>query len=120
LNDDPTTEGVTQIVDVEQISFEISKMLGMPLEAMTQRESANMMELESVMKASIFNQDKAIDQLVDKIFLSQAGMKAPNKPIGSFLLTGSSGTGKCLEKQQLITVRMNPDMHRFAKARNLI
>lgn len=120
LTDDPTTEGITQVVDIEQISFEISKMLGMPLEAMNQRESANLMELESVMKASIFNQDEAIDQLVDKIFLSQAGMKAPNKPIGSFLLTGSSGTGKCLEKQQLITVRMNPDMHRFAKERNLI
>lgn len=101
LNDDPTTEGITQIVDVEQISFEISKMLGMPLEAMNQRESADMQALEANMKATVFDQDEAIDQMVDKIFLSQAGMKAPNKPIGCFLFVGKSGGGKTAAAQAL-------------------
>lgn len=101
LNDDPTTEGVTQVVDIEQVSFELSKMLGMPLEAMNQRESANMMELEGKLKSVLFDQDQAIDKVIDKIFLSQAGMKDPTKPIGCYLLSGPSGTGKTHFSSQL-------------------
>jgi ATP-dependent Clp protease ATP-binding subunit ClpA len=53
------------------------------------------------LKATVFDQDDAIDKMVDKIFLSQAGMKAPNKPIGSFLFSGASGTGKTSAAQAL-------------------
>jgi ATP-dependent Clp protease ATP-binding subunit ClpA len=112
LNDDPTTDGITQVVDIEQISFELSKMLGMPLESMNQRESANLQELEANMKAVVFDQDDAIEKVVDKIFLSQAGMKAPCKPIGCFLFLGKSGGGKTSAAQALAT-QMHMPLVRF-------
>ena len=101
LKDDPETEGITQIVDVEQVVYELSKMVNMPLETVAQKESKNLADLESSMKAAIYGQDGALDGLLDKIFVNQAGMKSPNKPIGSFLFLGPTGTGKTETARQL-------------------
>lgn len=101
LKDDPETEGITQIVDVEQVVYELSKMVNMPLETVAQKESKNLADLESSMKAAIYGQDSALDGLLDKIFVNQAGMKSPNKPIGSFLFLGPTGTGKTETARQL-------------------
>ena len=101
LNDDPVDEGVQQIVDVEQVTYELSKMIGMPLETVAQKESKNLAGLESSMKSSVFGQDDAVDTLLDKIFVAQAGLKAPNKPIGSFLFLGPTGCGKTETAKQL-------------------
>jgi ATP-dependent Clp protease ATP-binding subunit ClpA len=92
LKDDEIDE--VQIVDIEQINFEISKMMNMSIESMTQSESNNLLNLETDLKSVIYGQDKAIESMLDKIFVSQAGMKDPNKPIGCFLLNGPTGTGK--------------------------
>jgi len=101
LKDDETMEGVEQIVDVEQVTYELSKMINMPLETVAQKESKNLVDLESNMKLSVLGQDKAVDTLLDKIFVSQAGMKSPNKPIGSFLFLGPTGCGKTETAKQL-------------------
>jgi ATP-dependent Clp protease ATP-binding subunit ClpA len=101
LKDDPTTEGVDQIVDVEQVMYELSKMLNMPLETVSQKESKNLSDLDASMKDSIFGQNDAIDKLLDKIFVAQAGMKSVNKPIGCFLFLGPTGCGKTETAKQL-------------------
>lgn len=101
LKDDPAEEGVDQVVDVEQITYELSKMINMPLETVAQKESKNLSDLEDKMKAVIYGQDTAVDNLLDKIFVAQAGMKAPNKPIGSFLFLGPTGCGKTETAKQL-------------------
>jgi ATP-dependent Clp protease ATP-binding subunit ClpA len=101
LKDDPAEEGVDQVVDVEQITYELSKMINMPLETVAQKESKNLSDLEDKMKAVIYGQDTAVDVLLDKIFVAQAGMKAPNKPIGSFLFLGPTGCGKTETAKQL-------------------
>ena len=101
LFDDPTEEGVTQIVDIEQISYEVSKMINMPLETIAQKESKNLEGLEKNMKSAVFGQDGAVDILLDKIFVAQAGLKDPNKPIGSFLFLGPTGCGKTETARQL-------------------
>lgn len=101
LKDDPAEEGVDQVVDVEQITYELSKMINMPLETVAQKESKNLSDLEDKMKAVIYGQDTAVDSLLDKIFVAQAGMKAPNKPIGSFLFLGPTGCGKTETAKQL-------------------
>jgi ATP-dependent Clp protease ATP-binding subunit ClpA len=94
-------EGITQIVDLEQISYEVSKMIGMPLETVAQKESKSLATLERKMKRAVFGQDNAIDKMLDKIFVAQAGLKDPNKPIGQFLLLGPTGCGKTETAKQL-------------------
>ena len=101
LKDDETTEGIEQIVDIEQVTYELSKMINMPLETVAQKESKNLADLESGMKGAVYGQDGAVDTLLDKIFVSQAGMKSPNKPIGSFLFLGPTGCGKTETAKQL-------------------
>ena len=112
LKDDPTTEGVIQIVDIEQITYELSKMVNMPLENVAQKESKNLSDLEGGMKSAVYGQDTAIDTLLDKIFVSQAGMKSPNKPIGSFLFLGPTGCGKTETAKQL-SDKMSMPLVRF-------
>jgi ATP-dependent Clp protease ATP-binding subunit ClpA len=105
-------EGVEQIVDVEQITYELSKMINMPLENVAQKESKNLVDLEGGMKSSVFGQNSAVDNLLDKIFVAQAGMKLPNKPIGCFLFTGPTGTGKTETARQL-AAKMDMPLIRF-------
>jgi ATP-dependent Clp protease ATP-binding subunit ClpA len=109
LRDDMDEEG---IVDVEQILYEVSKMIKMPLETVAQKESKNLSSLEDSMKNSVFGQDIAVDTLLDKIFVAQSGMKSPNKPIGSFLFLGPTGCGKTETAKQLAD-KMNMPMIRF-------
>ena len=101
LKDDETMEGVEQLVDIEQITYELSKMINMPLETVAQKESKNLSDLEGSMKSAVYGQDLAVDTLLDKIFVAQAGMKNPNKPIGAFLFLGPTGCGKTETAKQL-------------------
>ena len=112
LKDDESMEGVTQIVDIEQVTYELSKMINMPLETVAQKESKNLSDLDTQMKGVVYGQDGAVDTLLDKIFVSQAGMKAPNKPIGSFLFLGPTGCGKTETAKQLAD-KMSMQLIRF-------
>ncbi len=112
LKDDEGMEGVEQIVDIEQVTYELSKMVNMPLETVAQKESKNLSDLEGQMKGVVYGQDKAVDTLLDKIFVAQAGMKAPNKPIGSFLFLGPTGCGKTETAKQLAD-KMGMNLIRF-------
>jgi len=112
LVDDIAEEGVQQIVDIEQISYEVSKMIKMPLETVAQKESKNLEGLEKSMKSVVFGQDQAVDTLLDKIFVAQAGLKSPNKPIGSFLFLGPTGCGKTETARQLAE-KMGVSLVRF-------
>ena len=53
------------------------------------------------MKKVVYGQDDAIEQIVDKIMIAQAGLKRDNKPIGSFVLMGPTGCGKTETAKQL-------------------
>jgi ATP-dependent Clp protease ATP-binding subunit ClpA len=112
LKDEDGMEGIEQIVDIEQVTYELSKMINMPLETVAQKESKNLADLEGGMKAAVYGQDTAVDTLLDKIFVSQAGMKHPNKPIGSFLFLGPTGTGKT-ETAKVLADKMGMQMIRF-------
>ncbi len=112
LKDEDGMEGIEQIVDIEQITYELSKMINMPLETVAQKESKNLSDLEEGMKSSVYGQDGAVDNLLDKIFIAQAGMKSPNKPIGSFLFLGPTGTGKT-ETAKVLAERMGMELVRF-------
>jgi ATP-dependent Clp protease ATP-binding subunit ClpA len=112
LKDEEGMDGVDQIVDIEQITYELSKMINMPLETVAQKESKNLSNLDTQLKGVVYGQDKAVDTLLDKIFVAQAGMKAPNKPIGSFLFLGPTGVGKTEVAKQLAD-KMGMQLIRF-------
>jgi ATP-dependent Clp protease ATP-binding subunit ClpA len=73
----------------------------MPVENIQQRENSNLVHLEKNLKSEVYDQDEAIDNIVDKVFIAQAGLKAENKPIGSFIFMGPTGCGKTETAKQL-------------------
>ena len=95
---DPSKE---KIVTKKSVEFELSKMVKLPVEAVAETESEGLSNLEGNMKHKVFGQDKAIDDVLDKIFIARAGLKDPTKPIGSFLFVGPTGCGKTETAKQL-------------------
>lgn len=83
-----------KIVNEEQIQFELAKVINLPTEQVAEKETENLANLDKNIKSTVFGQDEAIDDLVDKILVSQAGLKSEDKPVGSFIFMGPTGTGK--------------------------
>lgn len=90
-----------KIVDVAEIQFELSKMVNLPEDTVKERENSNLANLEKNMQSEVYGQDQAISELIDKILVAQAGLKSENKPIGSFVFMGPTGTGKTETAKQL-------------------
>lgn len=90
-----------RIVNAEQIQYELSKQVKMPVESIAEKESSNLANLSKNMKANVYGQDEAIDMVVDKVLVAQAGLKRDNKPIGSFVFMGPTGCGKTETAKQL-------------------
>lgn len=87
-------DGADRVVNEESIQFELSKMVNIPAEQLNAQESSDLAALDSKLKEEVFGQDEAINEVVDKILVSRAGLKSENKPIGSFVFMGPTGTGK--------------------------
>ena len=90
-----------KIVTGEKIEFELAKLVNIPAETVSQKETDNLKNLENNLKGSVFGQDDAIEGIVDKILVAQAGLKPDDKPIGSFVFMGPTGTGKTETAKQL-------------------
>jgi ATP-dependent Clp protease ATP-binding subunit ClpA len=83
-----------KVVTAESIQFELAKVINIPEEQVAERETENLAHLEHNIKSQVYGQDKAVEDVVDKILVSQAGLKSADKPIGSFVFMGPTGTGK--------------------------
>jgi ATP-dependent Clp protease ATP-binding subunit ClpA len=83
-----------KIVTAENIQFELAKAVNLPTEQVAEKETENLANLEHNIKGQVYGQDKAVEDVVDKILVSQAGLKASDKPIGAFVFMGPTGTGK--------------------------
>ena len=109
------------IVTKDDIVETIAKATKIPKEnLLSEKANENLTNLETTIKDHLYGQDSAVDQVLEKIYIAKAGMKAHNKPVGNFLFLGPTGTGKCLAFDQKVTVRMPVDMYKFAKEHNLI
>jgi ATP-dependent Clp protease ATP-binding subunit ClpA len=98
-----------QASDVEQV---LARMAQIPPREVSTSDKERLRTLEADLKGAVFGQDEAIGQLVSAIKLSRAGLRSPEKPIGSFLLTGPTGVGKTEAAKQLAKV-MGIAFHRF-------
>ena len=90
-----------RVIGADEIQFELSKQVKMPVENIAEKESSNLANLSKNMNATVFGQEKAISTVVDKILVAQAGLKRDNKPIGSFVFMGPTGCGKTETAKQL-------------------
>jgi ATP-dependent Clp protease ATP-binding subunit ClpA len=100
------------VVDHDEIVFEVAKITNLPLDQIAAKENKNLKDLDKNMRNKVFGQENAIEILLDKIFIAQAGLKSLNKPVGSFLFTGPTGVGKT-ETAKVLAAGMGVELVRF-------
>jgi ATP-dependent Clp protease ATP-binding subunit ClpA len=101
-----------RVVTEADIQFELAKMINMPVEQIMQTETSSLITLQEKLEAEVFGQDTALTEIVDKIMVSQAGLKSENKPIGSFVFMGPTGCGKT-ETAKALAKHLNTKLLRF-------
>jgi ATP-dependent Clp protease ATP-binding subunit ClpA len=82
------------VVRKSHIIDAISKFTKIPAENLDNQTVKNLESLEPNIKTKLYGQDQAVTEVLDKIYVSRAGLKSLNKPVGSFLFLGPTGTGK--------------------------
>ena len=83
-----------RIIGEQEVQYELAKMTNIPEEQVMEAESESLAKLQENILSEVYGQDVAVEEVVDKIMVAQAGLKAPNKPIGSFVFMGPTGCGK--------------------------
>ena len=116
------------VLGEEEISFIVSRWTGIPVTRLQEAETARLLRMEEEMHAQVVGQDEAIKSLARSIRRSRAGLKDPNRPIGSFIFCGPTGVGKTEVARQLakflfadasalIRVDMSEYMEKFSVSR---
>ena len=85
---------VKELVDEEQIASVVSRWTGVPVEKMLEGEREKLLRMEENLTRRVVGQDEALEAVSDAVRRSRAGLKDPNRPIGSFLFLGPTGVGK--------------------------
>jgi ATP-dependent Clp protease ATP-binding subunit ClpC len=117
-----------ETVDEESVAEVVSMMTGVPVNKIAQKESNKLAELPARIKGKVRGQDEAVAKVVKAIQRNRAGLKDPNKPIGSFIFLGQTGVGKTqLAKvlarelfdsdSALVRIDMSEYMEKFAISR---
>jgi ATP-dependent Clp protease ATP-binding subunit ClpA len=102
----------THRITIKEIEKVVSKMARVPVESVSAKERDQLKELGPELRKVIFGQGEAIEKVVSAITLARAGLRADNKPIGSFLFAGPTGVGKTELARQLARV-MGVELLRF-------
>lgn len=116
------------LVEEDDIAQVISKQTGIPLNRLTEGETAKVLHLEEQLRKEIIGQDEALKSVCRAIRRSKADIKDPRRPIGAFLFLGPTGVGKTLlarllaihmfgGEDSLIQVDMSEYMEKFAVSR---
>jgi ATP-dependent Clp protease ATP-binding subunit ClpC len=125
---DEDTKLHREIVTEDNVADVVSMMSGIPVNRIAQTESTKLAKLPDLIKGKVIGQDEAVAKVVKAIQRNRAGLKDPNKPIGSFIFLGQTGVGKTqlakvLSKQlfdsedSLIRIDMSEYMEKFAISR---
>ena len=83
-----------EVVEADDIAAVVSQWTGIPLRQMLETENEKLLRMEDALHLRVIGQDKAVNALSDAIRRARSGLKDPKRPIGSFILLGSSGVGK--------------------------
>ncbi len=85
---------VHERVSEEEIAKIVSRWTGIPISKLTEGERKKILGLEQILHERVMGQDEAVTRVTEAIIRSKAGIKDPDKPIGSFLFLGPTGVGK--------------------------
>ncbi len=83
-----------ETVDDEKVAEVVAMMTGVPVQKIAQAEGAKLMKMHDELSTRVIGQEEAISKVVRSIQRNRAGLKDPNKPIGSFIFLGPTGVGK--------------------------
>ncbi|HSW55386.1 MAG TPA: ATP-dependent Clp protease ATP-binding subunit [Ignavibacteriaceae bacterium] len=125
---DAKTKDIVHDVNEEDIATVVSMMTGIPVNRIAQTESEKLLKMDNSLKQFIVGQDEAISKLTKAIRRTRAGLKSPNRPIGSFIFLGPTGVGKtelCKalarylfdSEDSLVRIDMSEYMEKFSVSR---
>jgi len=117
-----------ELVDEDKVAEVVAMMTGVPVQRIAQAEGTRLLKMADELKDSVIGQDEAIGKVVKSIQRNRAGLKDPNKPIGTFIFLGPTGVGKTqLAKilaqylfdsaENLIRIDMSEYMEKFSVSR---
>ncbi|MCI5777659.1 MAG: ATP-dependent Clp protease ATP-binding subunit [Bacteroidales bacterium] len=117
-----------ETVDETRIAEVVAMMTGVPVQRVAQAEGQRLMKMGDELRGSVVGQDEAINRVVKAILRNRAGLKDPNRPIGSFIFLGPTGVGKTHLAQvlaqylfdtadALVRVDMSEYMEKFSVSR---
>lgn len=115
-------------VSEENVAEVVAMMTGIPVQRIAQNESDRLINMEVELAGSVIGQDEAIKKVVKAIRRNRAGLKDPNKPIGTFIFLGPTGVGKTYlakvlakylfdTEDALVRIDMSEYMEKFAVSR---
>jgi ATP-dependent Clp protease ATP-binding subunit ClpC len=113
------------VANVEEV---VSMMTGIPVSRVAEKESGRLAKMDSELQGKVIGQDEAVKKIVKAIKRNRAGLKDPNRPIGSFIFLGPTGVGKTQlakelakylfdTEEALIRIDMSEYMEKFAVSR---
>ena len=88
------SDSTDRILTVNDLAMVVTAWTGIPVEELNENETQRLQNIEQELHASVVGQDRAVKVVADAIRRSRMGFGDPNKPIGSFLFLGTTGTGK--------------------------
>jgi len=117
-----------ELVTEENVAEVVAMMTGIPVTRIAEKESGRLVKMSDNLSGTVIGQDEAIQKVVKAIQRNRAGLKDPDKPIGSFIFLGPTGVGKtqlCKElakymfdsEEALIRIDMSEYMEKFAVSR---
>ena len=117
-----------ETVTAENVADVVSMMSGIPVAKIAQAESSKLAQLPAIISSKIIGQSDAVHKVAKAIQRNRAGLKDPNKPIGSFIFLGQTGVGKTQlakvlaielfdSEDALIRIDMSEYMEKFAVSR---
>ena len=102
---------IREIVSDEEIGDIVSSWTGIPVSKLVETEREKLLNLSEILHQRVVGQDKAVDLVSDAVVRARAGIKDPQRPIGSFLFLGPTGVGKTELAKSLASTLFDSEKH---------